>query len=90
MISERLQVLLTPEQRRRLDREAREQARSVASLVREAIDARFNEPTREDRIAAVEEIKSMNSGVALTPEDLRRIIDESHTEEILRGIPGSR
>lgn len=37
-MSERLQVLLTPGQRRRLERIARNQGRSVGSVIREAIE----------------------------------------------------
>lgn len=87
MNTERLQVLLTPEQRRRLEAEARQQGRSVASLIREAVDARFGEPTREHRLAAFEAIKGMKGGLGVDSEDLRRMIDESHEDEILRGLP---
>lgn len=36
-LTERMQVLLTPEQRRRLERMARSEGRSVGSVIREAI-----------------------------------------------------
>lgn len=39
-LTERMQVLLTPQQRRRLERIARDESRSVGSVIREAI-ARF-------------------------------------------------
>jgi hypothetical protein len=76
MITERVQVLLTPQQRRRLEDEARRQARSVASLVREAIDARFGTVSRQERLAAVEAIASMSGGRYLTPEQINRAVEE--------------
>lgn len=39
MLSERTQVLLTPEQRRRLERRAQEEHRSVGAVIRDAVDA---------------------------------------------------
>lgn len=87
MINERLQVLLTSEQRRRLEREARRQGRSVASLIRDAIDARFGYPSPEERLAAFEAIRGMGGDPALRPSELRRAIDESHQDQIQRGVP---
>jgi predicted DNA-binding protein len=76
MITERVQILLTPQQRRRLEDEARRQARSVASLVREAIDARFGTMSRQERLAAVEAIAAMSGGRYLTPEEINRAVEE--------------
>jgi predicted DNA-binding protein len=76
MITERVQILLTPQQRRRLEDEARRQARSVASLVREAIDARFGTTSRQERLAAVEAIAAMSGGRYLTPEEINRAVEE--------------
>src|ERR1700736_293743 len=41
MLNERLQILIRPDQRRRLEAEARRRGTSVAALVREAVDSRF-------------------------------------------------
>jgi predicted DNA-binding protein len=79
MITERVQILLTPQQRRRLEDEARRQARSVASLVREAIDARFGTVSREERLAAVEAIGAMTGGRYLTPEEINRAVEEERS-----------
>jgi predicted transcriptional regulator len=76
MITERVQILLTPAQRRRLEEDARRQARSVASLVREAIDARFGTVSRQERIAAAKAIAAMNGGRHLTPEEINRAVEE--------------
>jgi predicted transcriptional regulator len=80
MITERLQVLLTAEQRRRLEEEARQQGRSVASLVREAIDARYGTSTREQRLAAVDAIGAMSGGRFVPPEELNRMVEEERLE----------
>jgi predicted DNA-binding protein len=76
MINERVQILLTPQQRRRLENESRRQARSVASLVREAIDARFGTASEEQRLAAVETIAAMSGGRYLTPEQINQVVDD--------------
>ncbi len=39
MYTERTQVLLTPEQRRRLERRAQDEHRSVGAVIRDAVDA---------------------------------------------------
>lgn len=76
MYSERIQLLISKEQRRRLDQEAKRRGTSVASVVREAVDAQLGGPTREERRAALERIKNMRSGVFLTPEELNRLVAE--------------
>jgi ribosome maturation protein Sdo1 len=85
MITERVQVLLTPQQRRRLEDEARRQARSVASLVREAIDARFGTVSPDERLAAVEAIGAMSGGRFLTPEQINRAVEEEREDIPLDG-----
>ncbi len=77
MLTERLQILVTTAQRQRLEAEARDRGTSVASLIREAVDARFGAVTQADRLRAVEEIRKMN-GPFLTPEELNRIIESEH------------
>lgn len=76
MLNQRLQLLLTPEQRRRLDEEAGARGESVAALVREAIDARFTSTPRAERIKAVEEIAAMRIDPVPTPEEINRIVAE--------------
>ncbi len=83
MISERMQILLTPEQRQRLEEESQRQGRSVASLVREAIDARFGTISREARLAAAKAIAAMAAvpgGGHLTPQEINRVVDEEREE----------
>jgi predicted transcriptional regulator len=75
MYTERLQVLISPAQRRRLESEARARGSSVAAVVRDAIDASLDVPTREERIRAVETIKAMK-GKHLPVEEIEAIIGE--------------
>ena len=76
MYSERIQLLISPEQRRRLDQEAQRRGTSVAAVVRDAVDSKLGGPTREERMAAVEQIRTMRGGVFLTPDELNRLVEE--------------
>lgn len=75
MYSVRLQLLISPEQRRRLEDEAKRRGTSVASVIREAIDARLGSIAPEHRAQAVAEIGRM-SGRFVPPAELGRLIDE--------------
>jgi hypothetical protein len=59
MLDQRLQILVTREQRRRLEEEARRTGASVGALIREAVDERYGGVTRDERIAAAERITSL-------------------------------
>lgn len=72
MFSERLQILISPEQRRALEVEAERREASVASVIREAIDLRLGTVDRSARLRALEEIRAMQGGPFLTPEELDR------------------
>ena len=74
MLSERLQLLVTPAQRRRLDEESRRTGSSVGALVREAIDARYGSATADDRRRAYETIERLQ-GIFLPPAELEAIVD---------------
>jgi hypothetical protein len=87
MFSERLQILVSKEQRRRLEAEAKRRDASVASVIRDAVDAELGVGSRAAKLAAVEAIRGLPR-VPLPPiEELNRLIDEAHDEEIRRGIP---
>ena len=88
MFSERFQILLSPEQRRRLEEEASARGTSAAAVVREAIDARFGHLSRQERIRAAEEIAAMRTGVELSPEEINRIVAEER-EGNVPGLSGS-
>jgi hypothetical protein len=78
---ERVQILLTAEQRRRLEHEARQRGSSLAALVRDAVDARYGGLPRDERVAAVESIAGMR-GEFVPPEELERIVDEERDEAV--------
>jgi ribosome maturation protein Sdo1 len=83
MFDVRLQILISPEQRRRLEVEARRRKVSVASVIREAIDSRYGTVAPEERIRAVDEIGRMQ-GRFVPPEELRRLIDEEREQTLPR------
>ena len=74
MFSERLQLVISPEQRRRLEEEARQRDASVASVIREAIDAHLGTVDRAARMRALEEIRAMQGGKFLTPEEINEAV----------------
>ena len=82
MTLERVQVLLRPDQRRRLAEEARRRETSVTALVREALDEKYPEGdgpyrlSRAERRRAVDEIFAMNAKLP-PPKELQRLIDET-------------
>lgn len=78
MLNQRLQILVSPAQRRRLAAEARERDVSVGELVREAIDHRYGSTPASERIRAVEEIGAMRGGPAPSPEEINRIVEDEH------------
>lgn len=80
MLKERLQILLTLEQRRTLEAEARRRGVSVGSLIREAVDARFGAVTAADRLRAHEAIGAMH-GEFIDPDELNRIVEEEREDQ---------
>jgi predicted DNA-binding protein len=81
MLNERLQILVSREQRRRLEAEARRRGASVASLIREAIDAQLGTVAREERLGAAEAIGRMDGGTFLPPEELDRVLEQERDEQ---------
>lgn len=74
MYDERLQILVSRDQRRRLREEARRSGASVASLIREAIDQRFGgAPTTQERIDAARRISSRSAKLP-APAELKELI----------------
>jgi len=61
MLSERLQILVSPEQRRRLEAEARATKTSVGRVIRDAIDARYGSHERSGRLEALSAIREMRA-----------------------------
>lgn len=63
MLSERTQVLLTPEQRERIERLARERGISVGAVIREAVDA-HTLPGQTGRETAADNLFRLDAPVA--------------------------
>ena len=75
MYNERIQLIST-EQRRRLEQEAKSRGTSVAAVVRDAVDAQLRGPTCEERLAAFERIRARRGAPFLSPEELNRLVAE--------------
>lgn len=75
MFSERLQILLSPDQRRRWEAEAKRRGVSVASLIRDAVDRDLGSVDRPARIDAVDAIRAMQ-GRFLTIDEMDRVVEE--------------
>ena len=80
MLRERLQILVSTEQRRRLETEAKRRGTSVASLIREAVDAQFGAVTPADRLQALHAIEEMR-GRFLPPDELDRLAEGERDEQ---------
>jgi hypothetical protein len=63
MYTERTQVLLSPEQRRRLERRAAQERRSVGAVIRAAVDA-YTGPSGRTRQEAADSLLSLGAPVA--------------------------
>jgi len=88
MLKERLQILVSTDQRRRLEQEARRRGTSVAGVIRDAVDAQLGGAKPEDRRAAVDRIRALR-GQSLSPEEINRIVEEereAEVDELLRHI----
>src|SRR5215207_6469258 len=86
MYSERLQILISKEQRRHLEAEAKRRKSSVASVIRDAVDAELGAVGREQRLEALNSIARMKAGPSMEPDEMRRLIDDAHAEEADRGL----
>lgn len=77
MYSERMQILISPEQRHRLNEEAANRNMAVAAVVREALDEHLGASDLNRRHAAVKRMFSRNLK-AVTPEELEDILSERY------------
>ena len=83
MLNERLQILVRPDQRRRLEAEARRRGTSVAALVREAVDMQYGVVTQAQRLKAVEEIGRMKAAFR-PPDELNRLVEQERQEVLTK------
>jgi glutamate-1-semialdehyde aminotransferase len=81
MLRERLQILVSTEQRRRLEAEAKRRGTSVASLIREAVDVQYGAVTSDDRLQALREIGEMR-GRFLAPDELDRLAEAERDDQL--------
>lgn len=89
MLDQRLQILVSAEQRQRLEREASHRGVSVGSLIREAIDAHVGAVAVSDRERALDEIRTMRVPATVTPDELDRLVEEERDERAA-GLPSGR
>lgn len=82
MLTERLQILVSRAQRRRLEVEARRRGTSLGALIREAVDARVHTVPVAERRRALAAIKAMSGGRFLAARTLERIVDEERDEPL--------
>lgn len=74
MYSERLQILLTQDQRRRLREEAKRRKTSVTALVREAVDEHFGVVPEGSREQAYQSIVARRSRY-VAPDKLDELVE---------------
>jgi hypothetical protein len=78
MFNERLQILVTADQRRRLEAEARRRRTSIGSLIRDAIDAQIGVATRQRRMRAVQAIRAARPAKFVEADELDRLAESEH------------
>ncbi|CAN5559057.1 hypothetical protein BH24ACT26_BH24ACT26_00130 [soil metagenome] len=74
MFSERLQILLTPQQRRHLQQEAKRRGISVTALIREAVNAHLAIVPQEDRGRAYRSIVARRTRF-VAPDQLDELVE---------------
>ncbi|HEU0074148.1 MAG TPA: hypothetical protein VFS30_09060 [Dehalococcoidia bacterium] len=78
MVTERLDVRLDPERRRKLEELAEHRQASVSDTVRELIDQAYEDEAREHRLKLVREIAGLNIEDVPDPEELSRQLAQTH------------
>jgi predicted DNA-binding protein len=75
MYTERLQILVSPEQRRRLEAAARRRGESVSALIRDAVEQHLGSVGQGDRLEALDRVRAMR-GRFLPVDELERLVEE--------------
>lgn len=84
MLERRLQLLLDQTRYDRVADEANRSGRSVAAVIREAIDMRFPQADLDDRARAAEEFLALaTEGEGEGPEELKR----AYEDDLVGGRP---
>ena len=91
---ERLQILVTPEQKRWLEAESARRGDAVTAIVRDAIDAARSRRSLAQRAESLTAMQRMWAtarppAVSVSPADLNRLIDESRLADAGAGLPAA-
>jgi hypothetical protein len=78
MVTERLEIRLDPDRRRKLGEMSRERGVPVSELVRQMIDAAYEDVDRERRLRIVDEMAGMAVEDVPDPETLSRELATAH------------
>lgn len=84
MVTERLEVRLDAEHRRRLADIAAARRAPVSTIVREMIDQAYEEILHADRLCAAEELARLAAEDVPDPATLRRQIEDTYEQPDLR------
>ena len=88
MQKERLQILVEPEQRRRLDAAAEQRGISVGAVIRDAIDASLRGSGPKRRIGAVQEMRAAAGGPSPSVEEIHELLDEERAGDPAETLDG--
>ena len=77
-MTNRLDVRLEPEHRRRLEELAEDRGMTISEVVRCLIDGAYDEIVRERRKRAVDRLTALNIEDPPDPETLSRQLEEAH------------
>lgn len=78
MVTQRLEVRLDPEHRRKLAELAASRRTPISELVRKLIDRAYEADMRERRLRAVRELAAMEIEDVPEPKTLKRQLDSAH------------
>jgi predicted transcriptional regulator len=77
-LSDRLEVRLDAEHRRKLDEIARARGKPASAVIRDAIDWAYETDQRREGLAAVERLRHAHLEDVPDPETLKRQLEEAH------------
>jgi hypothetical protein len=78
MVTERIDVRLDPERRRKLAQLSKDRGISISKVIREAIDLLYETDRREQRMKAAKAIAAMEIEALPDPEELSRQLRKMH------------
>jgi len=78
MTTERIDIRLDPERRRKLDDLTRLRGESISVVMRKALDHFYDDALRERRLEAVRRLSEMNIEDVPDPEELSRQLNSTY------------